>query len=603
MAYVPKKKRQLYVILFFVFIALIPISVGAFFIIQDWRSRASTENKPNEVRISNMTTKSVVISWITDSGAEGWVRYSTDPAVGEGSPLSQDDRDVTSGSMDKRTTHYVTLRSLNTGTKYYYVIGSGTQVFKDTNGNPFEFTTASIGESTSTALPDAVYGSVVNGTDMSAIVYITIENASGEKSFPISALTNSGGNFEMSLSDARTADLSAKFSYNNEMKMIIFAQGGDKGGAVLETSVGERDSISMTMDPDYTVTDIFADTSGVDVGGDEEPSQEEPAEESPQQQQPSEQPAQEEPTQEEPEEEAVSQKNYTITHDVPLTKMVLGASTVEETIKDVNITNVTENSFTVVWESSIKQPGSINYGSAANALTDTAKDDRDTVVSTGQYYMHHITVKNLDPESTYFYVIQSGTKSYKNNGNPYQVTLPETLDSPPAFDSIAGQITGTGAPDSVVFGIITTDSGTSSEISTITDENGKWTMSIGSVRNQAYTDYFSYESSDSIVISAKTKGDDVSNTYVLSTIADDIVTQQLTLEEPETGVEFKRGLYDTIASTGTNTLPQTSVNRIAIVLVFVAVLMVGYGSYIMISVYNKGKGNTWENGVLNDLDI
>lgn len=580
--YISPKKKRLYIILGVIFALMVPISVVAFYLYRDWRSRASATAKPEDVRISDLTPGSVVISWITpDKDTEGWIQYGTAADVGDGSPLVQDDRDVESGTSEKRTTHYVTIKNLDPDTKYYYVIGSGSEKYKDTDGNPFEFTTSAVDLSGQTPTPDPAYGTVTNGEDEGAIVYITLSNGS-DKSFPVSTYTNDSGDFEIDLTRTRTAALDDLFDYDDSTELTVFAQGGDKGGAVLNVSVADKERMSLTMDEDYTVTDVFADSSSVDVGdsdsGDQDDQQEEEEEE------------------EEPEEEPpVKSKKK----DVPLDALVLGISSTSSGISNIQVTNVTENSFTVVWESLKKETGYVTYGATLD-LAEAANDDRDGLTERGSYYMHHVSVTDLIPETMYYYEIHSGDIPYDDNGDPYEITTPSTEDSPPAYDSLLGEVTGSGKSDAVIVAIVQTEDGESSAVSTVADNSGNWTLSIGSVRNDDYDGYFNYGSDDTVVITGLTKGDEYSGEYTIGDVGDDVISIELEMVEPVEGDddEFDRGIYDALAS-----LPVTAVNRIVAVGITVSVVMIAYGTYLLSRVYSSERKQRWESDVLKKLDL
>ncbi|MBN2100899.1 fibronectin type III domain-containing protein [Candidatus Dojkabacteria bacterium] len=588
----PKRKKQ-YTIAAIVFAVLIPVSVIAVYLYQDWRTGATATAKPEDVRISDLTSSSVVISWVTpDLETEGWVRYEAGSDVNDASPLALDDRDESSGSTERRTTHYVTISNLESQMSYAFVIGSGSKSYKDSEGDPFSFETAAAASSGSVPTPDPVYGSITNGGSQSAIVYVTLAE-SGEKSSPVSALTNDSGNFEIDLSHVQNSSLSSAFEYDDSTELTFFAQGGDKGGAVLRTSVGESEGVSITMDLDYSITDVFADSSGVDAGDDDDQTPSDDDTDG----------SEEEPEEEEEEEE--EEQGPRDVRDIPLTALILGSSTSETGISNIKVTNVTENSFAVIWESSIKEQGYVNYGVVSDNLMETANDDRDGVSSRSSYYMHHISVKNLIPETTYYYEIHSGTEVYNDDGDPYQITTPATQDSPPGLDSILGEVTGTGAGDSVVVATISNDDGESSEVSAVTDEEGKWVLSIGGIRKQDYSGYYDYSSEDDIEITGYSKGDEESVTYKIGDLEDETVSISLDMIEPEgagSSESFVRGLYASIEGTLDN-LPETAINRIAAAGITVAVLMIVYGIYLLYRSYSSEKRNRWEKTVIDDLDI
>ena len=430
-------------------------------------------------------------------------------------------------------------------------------------------------------MPDPVYGTVTNGTNEGAIVYVTLSK-DGVKSFPVSALTNDSGNFELDLAHVRTAALDDAFLYNDDTEMIIFAQGGGIGG-VLRTSVGNSDAISITMDENYSTTDIFTDESNIDVGDDNDNDNV-----------PNYVPPEDEP--EEPEEEEDLEDGPMTKHDVPLTKLILGTGLPQTGNDTLTVTNVNENSFTIVWRSGSQEVGYVNYGTTADSLSGEARDTRDSLVEQGDFYMHHVTINNLVPETTYYYETHSGGVAYNDGGVSYQITLPATEDSPPDFDSVFGDVTGTAKDDAVVIARILGENGNSSDASSEVATDGTWTLSIGGIRTLDYSDYFSYTSDDTLEITLRTLGNEITREYVLGDVSDEIISLHLDMIEGEES-DFGYGLFDYISS-----LPETAINRLTAIVLVVSVLFMGVGTYLLVSVYSSEKNARWEKEVLKDLD-
>lgn len=608
--YVSPSKKKLYIGLTVLLVLLIPASVLAFMLFQDWRTRAAAAEKPQDVKISRLLPGSVSISWITpDLETEGWLLYSDQSGITKGSPLVQDVRDVTEGATVKRSTHYVLLEQLEPDTQYYFVIGSGTKMFKDPDDNEFTFTTPSVDVLDGSPNIDSVFGSVTNGTQKNSIVYITL--GSGEdKSFPVSAVTNDSGNFEINLNNVLNSSLTSRFEYDDATEMVIFAQGGNLGGSVLRTSVGARDSISLTMDAEYTVTDVFADNSGIDTGdegdegdgSDEGSGDEEEGGDEEQGGSDEENSGDDEQEGDENEEEPTPSEEVTYVHDAPLEEL-----TAEESsdISGVRVTNKNESSFTVIWISTSAESGSVEYGTSRTNLGSTARDDRDSLSSAGEYYMHHVSVKNLTPETKYYYQIISGSSTYENSGSPYELTTLALLSSPPEFNSLVGEVSGTGDSDAIIFAQVITSSGTSSYVSTYADDNGNWSLNIGGVRNQSGSDYMDFTSTDTVEITGITIGDEDSTEYVISDASEDVISVPLTMTaDADGGSGFDRGIYT--SGTGgpgntVNTLPNTAINpKVAMAALIVSAMLFSYGTYLIVSVKISEKNKKWEESILKD---
>ncbi|MBI2420674.1 MAG: fibronectin type III domain-containing protein [Candidatus Levybacteria bacterium] len=77
------------------------------------------------------------------------------------------------------------------------------------------------------------------------------------------------------------------------------------------------------------------------------------------------------------------------------------------TPKNINITNISQTSFTVSWLTDEKVIGSINFGETKE-LGQTALDERDQLSKDLQVYnVHSVTIQNLSPSTNYYFSITS----------------------------------------------------------------------------------------------------------------------------------------------------------------------------------------------------
>jgi len=213
-------------------ILLVAIGVGVFLV----KTRTSSESGaaeiaiPKQVHITNVTDSSFTVSWLTDTVSKGKISYGT-----ESNSLKQqglDERDKISGDIGSYETHHAKAESLNPSTTYYFKIESDGKKY-DNSGQLFEINT---GPSLGT-LPaaDAVYGTILTPSGTKAegiIVYLNIANAA-----PISALTKTNGNWTLSLSTARSSDLTSYLNYDAQATIVnMIAQGGTSGTATAITT-------------------------------------------------------------------------------------------------------------------------------------------------------------------------------------------------------------------------------------------------------------------------------------------------------------------------------------------------------------------------------
>jgi hypothetical protein len=214
-------------------VVLIIALAGGVFLIQNGSNfflKASPDTTPNQIRITNVNTTSLNISWITEKETGGFVRF------GETESLDQtyvDDRDQESGQTGAYQTHYVTIRNLKVGTNYFFKISSDGTTF-DNSGKPYEVTTA---PTVAGALPenDVAAGTVVKSDKTpgsGTIVYLTIANMS-----PQSALVGQNGSWIVPLNTALSSSLNSYALYDKEAQVVeIFVQGVSLGVSTAVTT-------------------------------------------------------------------------------------------------------------------------------------------------------------------------------------------------------------------------------------------------------------------------------------------------------------------------------------------------------------------------------
>lgn len=218
-----KKPWRLPTILGLLFL-LMSLLAGVFLVKSDqvFFLRADPEITPREIKISNLTDASFTVSWITSKPVSGFVQNEK----GEEKRVFGDDRDQLAGQVGHYTTHHVTVKNLESASNYVFRIGSGGKMFDD-NGQPFRVST---GATLIQAPPatDPAYGEVKTADGKpatGAIVYLSLPGAILQ-----STLVKPSGSWLITLSLARSKDLSQYATYNRESSLIeIFVQGGQLG--------------------------------------------------------------------------------------------------------------------------------------------------------------------------------------------------------------------------------------------------------------------------------------------------------------------------------------------------------------------------------------
>lgn len=107
----------------------------------------------------------------------------------------------------------------------------------------------------------------------------------------------------------------------------------------------------------------------------------------------------------------------------------------------VQITNISDTSFTVSYQTEAPVLGSVRYG-INTSLGQSILDDRDQLVNKAvDHRVHYFTVKNLTPGTKYLFEISSGGETYKNNGELYEVaTAPPLTAQAKSHPPLTGQV-------------------------------------------------------------------------------------------------------------------------------------------------------------------
>ena len=140
--------------------------------------------------------------------------------------------------------------------------------------------------------------------------------------------------------------------------------------------------------------------------------------------------------------------------------------------KDVRISNITPDSFSVTWITDIQATGFIKYGDSVGNITNTKTEEP---ASPG--YTHLVNVSGLKVQTNYFFKINSGGADFDNNGIAWQRQTGEAQESG-QFSLISGNVllaTGAPAKNAIVY-----VAAGSKLFSALTSQNGSWIIPMPS---------------------------------------------------------------------------------------------------------------------------
>lgn len=221
--------------------------------------RASPTNVPQNIRVSNITSTSATISYITTQEVQGVVSYGETPTLGQ---TATDDRAQNDPSQPF-TVHHITLKNLKPDTTYYYSITSGSETFLN-NSVPFEIKTGPPITPSSQKIELKGTLNTVNGTAPPvSIVYITTTNAE-----TLSTLTNTNGQYTLELQNLRAKNLLTFVPITDTTGLNMVFQGVDIQSLVtlLGNQINPVPAVTLGNNYDFTITNEPRDTSQPETG-------------------------------------------------------------------------------------------------------------------------------------------------------------------------------------------------------------------------------------------------------------------------------------------------------------------------------------------------
>ncbi|RJR25949.1 hypothetical protein C4578_00600 [Candidatus Microgenomates bacterium] len=221
-------------------ILILGLVAGIFAInrVQNFSTKASPEDTPLQLKITNVGQSSFVVSWATSQETSGSLTVGETKETGE---IKKDIRDTESTFIKSRV-HFVIVDGLKPQTKYYFKVVSNGRAF-DNSGKPYEVTTAlpSIPEDN-----DIAQGRILDpiGSPLpDALVYLSMANAVEQ-----AALTDKNGHWMIPLATARTLDLQSVSNYDRNAQIIEITV--KKG---METATATLTTASDNPAPDITI--------------------------------------------------------------------------------------------------------------------------------------------------------------------------------------------------------------------------------------------------------------------------------------------------------------------------------------------------------------
>ncbi len=150
--------------------------------------------------------------------------------------------------------------------------------------------------------------------------------------------------------------------------------------------------------------------------------------------------------------------------------------------QNVKITNLSDSSFTITYQTDAAVTGSVNYGESKELgniqLEDTDKEKSDL----SSKNIHSITVEKLSPDTEYYLAIISDQNTFLNKKNPFKILTAPSIASPSASNAVVrGKVVlPDGNPPSEALVYLNTKN--SQALSSVVKENGEFNFSLKGFR-------------------------------------------------------------------------------------------------------------------------
>lgn len=150
--------------------------------------------------------------------------------------------------------------------------------------------------------------------------------------------------------------------------------------------------------------------------------------------------------------------------------------------KNVKVTNLSDSSFTVTYQTDTPTTGSVNYGKSKELGNIQLEDIPKNV--------HSLTAEKLLPDTKYYLVIISGQNTFLNNGVPFGISTGPSISSTSAVQTaIKGKVIlpdGNASNEALVY--LSTDN--SQLLSATVTKDGEFIFSLKGLRTNDLSSYF-----------------------------------------------------------------------------------------------------------------
>jgi hypothetical protein len=151
------------------------------------------------------------------------------------------------------------------------------------------------------------------------------------------------------------------------------------------------------------------------------------------------------------------------------------------TLKQLQLVNVSSNRLGIFWQTEAKETGWLVLGENENQLTKIVTDDRDLADKKNKFNYHYVLVKDLLPNTKYYYKIVSDTGVFTDKGKAFSFKTPKSIQFPGSAKPAYGKVfLPNNQPAENSFLILTYD-GNTYPLLTVAKSSGEWLIPLNGI--------------------------------------------------------------------------------------------------------------------------
>jgi hypothetical protein len=214
--------------------------------------RASNSEKPQDIKITNLSDTAFTVTYRTDIPVTGSIHYGDNIDLGK---IEIDDLDKDTGAPTPRSIHSITLETLSPNTNYYFQILSGSGTFLN-NGFQFEVLTGPTITSPS-SLKNTISGKIIlpdGNMPKESIMYLQTKDSQ-----VLSRSIKNDGSFNFVLESLLHQDLSSYVELDNSTILeLSFVSNSLQSTALVSLSQTDLiPTIALGNNYDFTYKDSY----------------------------------------------------------------------------------------------------------------------------------------------------------------------------------------------------------------------------------------------------------------------------------------------------------------------------------------------------------